>query len=136
MISIYHQKITIVRSRKPAENTINEELQWFGDSLGLFNLRDRDKSCFRVFIELLKSAKRKQPLSSDELAYRLNLSRGTVIHHITKLMEAGLVTAYKNRYMLRVDNLKELINELKEDITRTCDDLKTIAEEIDKRLGL
>ena len=102
----------------------------------MFNLRDKDKSCFRVFIELLKAAKRKQPLSSDELAYRLNLSRGTVIHHITKLMEAGLVTAYKNRYMLRVDNLKELINELKEDITRTCDDLKTIAEEIDKRLGL
>ena len=136
MIRIFHQRITIIKTRKPMEHNINDELQWLGSSLGLFNLRDKDKSCFRVFIELLKAAKRKQPLSSDELAYRLNLSRGTVIHHITKLMEAGLVTAYKNRYMLRVDNLKELINELKEDITRTCDDLKTIAEEIDKRLGL
>ena len=136
MIRIFHQRITIISSRKPAEHNINNELQWVGDSLGLFNLRDKDKSCFRIFIELLKAAKRKQPLSSDELAYRLNLSRGTVIHHITKLMEAGIVVAHKNRYMLRVDNLKELIDEVERDIKRTCDDLKLIADDIDKRLGL
>src|SRR3990167_11073730 len=80
-------KITIISLRRPLEKTINQELQWFGNSLGLFNLRDKDKSCFRVFIELLKAAKANMPLTSDELAYRLNLSRGTVIHHINKLME-------------------------------------------------
>ena len=136
MISIYHQKITIVRSRKPAENTINEELQWFGDSLGLFNLRDRDKSCFRVFIELLKSAKRKQPLSSDELAAKLRLSRGTVIHHINRLMDSGLVVHERKKYLLRVHNLKELVDEIKKDIERTCLDLKEIGDDIDRRLGL
>ena len=136
MISIYHQKITIVRSRKPTENTINEELQWFGDSLGLFNLRDRDKSCFRVFIELLKSAKRKQPLSSDELAAKLRLSRGTVIHHINRLMDSGLVVHERKKYLLRVHNLKELVDEIKKDIERTCLDLKEIGDDIDRRLGL
>ena len=136
MISIYHQKITIVRSRKPTENTINEELQWFGDSLGLFNLRDRDKSCFRVFIELLKSAKRKQPLSSDELAAKLRLSRGTVIHHINMLMDSGLVVHERKKYLLRVHNLKELVDEIKKDIERTCLDLKEIGDDIDRRLGL
>lgn len=136
MIRISHHRITIIKSRKPAEHNINEELQWLGSSLGLFNLRDKDKSCFRLFIELLKAAKRKHPLSSDELAFRLGLSRGTVIHHITKLMEAGIVIVYKNMYMLRVDNLKEIINELEKDIKRTCDDLRDIADDIDKRLGL
>lgn len=136
MIRIFHQRITIVRARKPAERSINDELQWVGDSLGLFNVRDKDKSCFRVFIELLKAAKLKHPLSSDELAYRLGLSRGTVIHHITRLMESGIVVAHKNRYMLRVDNLTELISEVEEDIKRTCNDLKRVADNIDKRLGL
>jgi len=136
MIRIYHQKITIVRTRKPSEKNINQELQWFGNSLGLFNLRDKDKSCFRVFIELLKAAKAKMPLSSDELAYRLNLTRGTVIHHINKLMDAGIVIYDGKRYMLRVDNLKDLVDEVEKDIERTCSDLKNIAKEIDERLGL
>jgi len=136
MIRVYHQKITIVKRRRPVEKTINQELQWFGDSLGLFNLRDRDKSCFRVFIELLKSAKRKEMLSSDELAFRLGLSRGTVIHHINRLMDSGLVVHEKKKYLLRVNNLKELVDEVKKDIERTCSDLKEVADDIDRRLGL
>ncbi|MBU0627678.1 MAG: HTH domain-containing protein [Nanoarchaeota archaeon] len=136
MVRIYRQKIIIVTSRKPVERAINEELQWFGDSLGLFNLRDKDKSCFRVFIELLKSTKRKQAVSSDDLAYRLNLTRGTVIHHINKLMESGIVVYEKKKYLLRVDNLKQLVEEIRKDIDRTCLDLREVAEEIDRRLGL
>lgn len=136
MIRIYQHKVTIVASRKPHERTINEELQWFGQSLGLFNLRDRDKSCFRVFIELLKSAKRKEPLSSDELARKLDLTRGTVIHHINKLIEAGIVVPGKKKYLLRVDNLKLLVEEIEKDIERACSDLKEVADDIDRRLNL
>lgn len=136
MIRIHHQRITIVSSIKPVEKTVNKELQYLGTSLGLFNLRDKDKSCFRIFIELLKAAKVRYPLTSDEIAYRTNLTRGTVVHHITKLMEAGIVINEKNRYMLRVHNLRELINEVEKDVKRICEDLKEIAEEIDIRLGL
>jgi len=130
------QRITIVNIRKPSEHNVNQELQWFGSSLGLFNLRDKDKSTFRVFIELLKSAKAKQTLTSDELGARLDLSRGTIIHHINKLIEYGLVIHEGNTYILRVDNLKSLIVELEKDLRRACDDLKEVAKEIDERLGL
>ena len=130
------QRITIVNIKKPSEHNINQELQWFGSSLGLFNLRDKDKSCFRVFIELVKSTKEQKILTSDDLAYRLELSRGTVIHHINKLMESGLVVHEGNRYTLRVDSLKTLVEEVEKDIQRACDDLKRVAEEIDGKLGL
>lgn len=130
------QRITIVNIRKPAEHNVNQELQWFGSSLGLFNLRDRDKSTFRVFIELLKSAKGRQMLTSDELAAKLSLSRGTIIHHINKLIESGLVIHEGNTYTLRVENLKSLIEEVEKDIKRACEDLKEVAKEIDNRLGL
>ena len=130
------QRISIVNIRKPAEHNVNQELQWFGSSLGLFNLRDRDKSTFRVFIELLKSAKAGSTLTSDELAAKLDLSRGTIVHHINKLIEHGLVIHEGNRYILRVDNLKNLIEELEKDLRRACDDLKDVAKEIDERLGL
>ncbi len=130
------QRITIVQIRKPAEHNVNQELQWLGTSLGLFNIRDKDKSCFRVFIELLKSAKTHHMITSDELAARLGLSRGTIIHHINKLMESGLVVHEGNKYILRVENLVSLIEELEKDIERACDDLKEVAKEIDSRLGL
>ncbi len=132
----YFQRITIMNVRRPVQKNINEELQWLGSSLGLFNLRDRDKSCFRVFIELIKNAKIGKPLSSDEMAYRLGLSRGTVVHHINKLIDSGIVMQAERGYILRVGTLRELIDEVEKDLRRTCDELRDMAEEIDKSLGL
>ena len=80
-------KVTVVRIRKELSGNVNQELQWVGNSLGLFNLRDRDSSCFRVFITLVKRAKQNTPITSDDVADRLRLSRGTVVHHLNKLKE-------------------------------------------------
>lgn len=131
----YIQRITIIKLRKPVQKNINQELQWLGSSLGLFNLRDKDKSCFRVFIEMVKSAKQNRPLSSDELAFKLSLSRGTIIHHIHKLLESGIVIHINDGYILRVNNLQELIDEVEKDMLRTCNELKKMAKEIDGELG-
>jgi predicted transcriptional regulator len=130
------QRVTLIRRRKPLKQDINEELQWLGSSLGLFGLRDKDKSLFRIFIEILKSAKAQKGLTSDELAYKLNLSRGTVIHHMKKLMGSGIVIQEQNRYIMRVNTLTALIDEIKRDAERISDDLKDIAGDIDRKLGL
>ncbi len=130
------RKITIIKSRKPAENDINKDLQWFSESLGLFSDRDKERSCFRIFVELVKSSRRKQLLSSNELAERTNLSRGTVIHHINRLIESGLVSVYDGKYLLRVENLETLVAEVQKDLNRVFSDLKEIARELDSELGL
>ncbi len=130
------QRITIINIRKPDAVNINSELQWLASSLGLINLRDKDKSCFRIFIELLKSSKEKHELSSDELAFSLGLSRGTVVHHLNKLMESGLVVNEHNRYVLRVATLHALVDEIERDFKRACEELRDAAEEMDRKLGL
>jgi len=131
-----YKKITIIQTRRPARQSINDKLQWLANSLGLFNLRDKDNSCFRIFIELIKAAKTEQQLTSDQLAYQLGLSRGTIVHHLNKLMESGLIVVRKNRYFLRVNNLKQLISEVERDVDDTLRDLKQMAKEIDDQLGL
>jgi len=133
---IHTQKITIVRIQRHKDDTLNEQLQWFGQALGLFNARDREGSCFRVFIELLKAAKYRQPMSSDDIAFRLDLSRGTVVHHINKLMESGLVITHGRGYMLRVNSLDMLVDEIKNDVDRTLTTLKDVAQRLDEHLGL
>ena len=135
IIPMRFTRITIIKERVPERN-INDELQWFGASLGLFSLRDKDKSCFRIFIILLKSLKTQKTLTSDELASATNLSRGTVIFHLNKLMEAGIVTQERSKYALNVENLKELVDLTEDNIKKTLDNLRVVAEDIDKRLGL
>jgi len=129
-------KITLIRIRKnPSETNINEELQWLGNSLGLFNLRDRDSSCFRVFITLVKTTKQDAPLSSDEIAQRLHLTRGTAVHHLTKLMESGIVVRVQGGYLLREARLSNIINDLKRDTETAFIELQHVAKEIDEKLG-
>ncbi len=130
------QRITVVNLRKPNQKNINMELQWLGSSLGLFGERDKDKSCFRIFIELVKTTKHNTPLSSDELAEKLHLSRGTVVHHLHKLLDSGMVVSERKGYLLRNNSLQELMDEMEADMLRTFIELKKMAEEIDRDLGL
>jgi len=131
---VRQQRITIIRASKPRSNNINDELQWFGSSLGLFTLRDKDKSSFRIFIELFRNARKKEGLTSDELAERLGLTRGTVVHHLKKLIDSGIVVPDRKRYILRVDSLQALIDELERDMRQACEDLKEVARDIDEKL--
>ncbi len=130
------QRITVVRTKKPEFQTINDELQWFAGSLGLFNLRDKDRTCFRIFIELIKQSRTSEVISSDELAQRLHLTRGTVVHHLNKLLETGLIINNRNRYELRVTSLQALVDMIQEDFTKTCSQLKEVAKSLDEKLRL
>lgn len=129
------QRITIIRYRVPQQENVNVQLQWLGNSLGLFGTRDKDKSCFRIFIELLKETKKGTSLTSDELASRLNLSRGTVVHHLHKLKDSGIIVYEDNGYLLRVNSLSQLIAELEQDTLRTLSILKKVANDIDTSLN-
>lgn len=129
-------RVTVVRIKKPIKKDVNEDLQWLGSSLGLFKLRDRNSSCFRVFIELLKNARQHKSVSSDELAFKTHLSRGTVVHHLHNLIAAGLVIPENSQYILRETNLEKIVDKIKRDINSIFDEIKSMAEELDDELNL
>lgn len=128
------RRITIVKVRRTNNDNINQELQWIGNSLGLFNLRDRDSSCFRVFITLVRKAKSEKMLSSDEIANNLHLSRSTVVYHLTRLIDSGLVVRESDGYQLRENNLHALIKDIHRDVDAVFNDLQQVAQEIDEKL--
>src|SRR3989344_4197290 len=127
--------VTFVELPLPKDHDINYELQWLGSSLGLFGERDRDRSCFRVFITIVKDGRRR-PMSSDQIAEQLDLSRGTVVHHINNLIKAGIVTHERGGYALRVERLQTLIDELQRDVDKMLGNLKKISRDIDEWMGL
>jgi predicted transcriptional regulator len=126
------KRVTIIKIRRIPQENVNANLQWLGNSLGLFGLRDKDSSCFRIFITLVK--KPAQAVSSDEIAERLNLSRGTVVHHLIKLMDSGIVIREKEGYFLREQSLLRLIDDLRKDTDSIFAELTAVAKEIDERI--
>ncbi|MGM5481778.1 MAG: ArsR family transcriptional regulator [Nanobdellota archaeon] len=129
-------RVTIIREMIKPKNNINDLLLLFGQSLGLFGLRDKDKSCYRIFITLVKALKVNVELSSDELAAQTGLSRGTVVHHLNRLMEAGIVTNYRNKYYINYDSLEDLVKDMKRTVARMLDEIEYVAKRIDNGLGL
>jgi len=129
------KRFTIVRIRKVPSQDVNQELQWLGNALGLFNLRDRESSCFRVFITLVKRAKNNEAISSDGIAEKLDLSRSTVLHHLNRLVDAGIVVREQGGYALREANLSQVVKNIHQDVETTFSELQKIADEIDKKLG-
>src|SRR3989344_824377 len=129
------KRFTIVRIRKIPSQDVNQELQWLGNAMGLFNLRDKESSCFRVFITLVKRAKNSQPISSEGIAEKLDLSRSTVLHHLNRLVDAGIVSREKGGYALREANLSQVVKNIHQDVETTFSELQKIADEIDKKLG-
>ncbi len=124
-------KITVVRVRKPKEQDINDELQWVSRSLGLFSERDKEKSCYRIFLALLKEHK---PMSSEDIADFTNLSRATVLHHINKLIESGMVVSERERYLLR-DDVDKLIDDIEADIISTLNEVRKTTRHIKQVLN-
>lgn len=128
-------KITIIKVRKGDPGNVNKDLQWLGNSLGLFGLRDRDSSCFRIFITLVRRARDNKAMSSDLIADRLDLTRGTVVHHLKKLMESGIVVREKEGYLLREANLSSVIKDIKRDFDAVISEMEDVAKEIDEKIG-
>lgn len=134
--TMYFQRIVITTIKRPRSTTINEELQWFGNSLGLFGERDKNKSCFRMFIELVKAVKQEQGLTSEELAQKLGLTRATIVHHLNTLMERGIIVHQANQYIIRGDKLSELVEDIQRDVERQLIEIRKAAEELDRVLEL
>jgi len=130
------QQIIIKKITSPAPGDINNDIDYICKSLGYFSPRDKQDTAGRIFRLLVKEACQPDKcLSSDEIADRLDLTRGAIIHHLNNFISAGIVVKERNRYRLRSSSLQKSIEEIREDIDRMMSQVIKIAKEIDKRLG-
>ncbi|MFT4309295.1 MAG: ArsR family transcriptional regulator [Candidatus Woesearchaeota archaeon] len=128
------RKKIIIYWHKSQGDDINSQLKWICRTLGLFPIRDYNSSMYRVFIELIKDAQSERHSSSDEIAMRVGLTRGTVVHHLNNLMNSGIVIRQDNHYILKDRNVKEMIEGIRTEINELFDEMDRAAENIDKYL--
>ena len=118
----------------PKSNT-NEEIHWISQALGLFNERDKEKSCHRIFVELIKAKKDNKLMNSQGLANKSNLSRATVLHHLNKLIESNIVREENYEFELIDPNLNSIILRLKKEINDFMNEMEKISRRLDEELG-
>jgi predicted transcriptional regulator len=130
-------QIKIIKRNVPDGASLNDLLQWYGASIGLFSPRDKDSSCFRIFITLFHDVKDgSKGLKSEEIAEQTDLSRGTVVHHLNKLMDRGIVAQAKNEYFLKVDSLTTMTDLIRDEVNDALDDIESVADRVDDHLDL
>ena len=129
-------QITIKKIELPAPGNINDDIDYICRSFGYFTERDKKDTAGRIFQLIVKEAcGGKKGMTSDEIARRLNLTRGAIVHHLNHFISTGLVIRTRNMYHLRSQSLQKSIEEIKEDIDRILAQMLKIASEIDSRLG-
>jgi predicted transcriptional regulator len=130
------RRILLQEIRPPSKSDEDEDIEWLCRSLNLFTKKDSGKSAYKVFRILLKSSLKGKPKTSTEIADELDLARGTVLFHMKKFYDAGLVEqASGRRYVLRESSLEETIEEMMRDSERIFEKMRRIASEIDKDMG-
>lgn len=130
------QQIIIKKIRSPAPGSLDEDIDYLCKSLGYFTQRDKQDTAGKIFRLLVREAcKTEQHLTSDEIAEKLSLTRGAIIHHLNSFISAGIVLKENNKYRLRSGSLQKSIEEIREDIDRIMQQMIKIAMEIDEKLG-
>ncbi len=129
-------KIVIRRIERPFSSSLKKEFEWLCKSLGFFEPIDRDKTASEIFLEVVKATEEGKPLTSSQLAKRVEMSRGSVVNHLNNLQRSGLVVRQGRFYLASSRSMFRTIEEIEEDIDRIFAKMKKTAREIDEEFGL
>lgn len=127
---------TVRKLREPTDKELDKDIEWVCNSLGFVTPRDQDKTAFRILMALIRAAKKGKGLTSEELTLVVEPTIGSVFYHLKKLMKAGLVVKINSTYELRMHSFLKTIEEIEKEIKMVLSDIKTIAKDIDHKVGL
>jgi predicted transcriptional regulator len=130
------QQIILRYLEKPHVKSLEDDLLWLCDSFGFSSGRDTESTATRIVFSLLEKLSNDEITSSETLAEDLEIKISRVNHHLRNLNDSGLLYRKKRLVYLRGGSLKAAVKEMRKDSERIFDELESIAEEIDFRIGI
>ena len=130
------EEILIRRIPKPHEETRDELLAWFVESLGLEHGRDIHQTLRRILDVLLTLSQASRLLTTEQLEAELLMPSSRINHHIRLLIKAGVLERDKRSIRLRGRTIEETVEEIRRDSERIFDDIIRMARMLDEAYGL
>lgn len=125
-------KIVIRSVDKPAYKGPDELIQWFCEALGLSNANGKDSIEAEILKRFIVAAANNTGISSSQIRLKPEVARSTVIYHINRFIDSGLVVKRGRKYYLRAQELSGSIEEIEYDINREMMRLLDTAREFDR----
>jgi DNA-binding transcriptional ArsR family regulator len=125
------EQIIIRFIEKPDQNDAEGIIRWYCDVFGLSS-READnpveEQILKAFVEAAREGK---GLSSSELDLETKLARSTVIYHLNRFRDAGLIVKRGRKYYLRAGEMEKVIQEIGYDLERELRGLIDSAKRLD-----
>ncbi len=127
-------KIVIKAVNRPSGQRPDMLLRWFCEAFGLSDSEDEGGIEFIILRNLTYAAYENRGYSSMELKEHVSLGRSTVVYHLNKFIESGLVVKRGRRYYLRSTDMSTAIEEIEYDLNKEMMKLLDAAREFDRMM--
>ncbi len=108
-------------------------IRWFCRVFGLAT-REGDSIEEQIFRNFAEAAYHNKGIASSELRLDTELTRSTVIYHLNRFIDAGLLVKRGRRYFMRASELSKAIEEIEYDIDRELHRMLDTAREFDRMM--
>jgi hypothetical protein len=128
------ERIVIRFLERPDSNDPEQIIKWFCEVFGLTSGEDKNPIEEQILRSFVDAAQRDSGLSSSELKLDTDLARSTVIYHLNRFIDAGLLVKRGRKYHLRASEMQKAIEEIEYDVGREMQRMMDTAKQFDMML--
>ncbi|MGC8478980.1 MAG: winged helix-turn-helix domain-containing protein [Candidatus Micrarchaeia archaeon] len=128
-------KEIVIRSvDKPVREKDNVDalIKWFCEAFGLSKEDEKDSIEEEILKKFIYAALKDKGISSGELKFGKPIPRSTIIYHLNRFIDAGLIIKRGRRYYLRSVDMAGVIKELEYDMDREIRRMLDMAEDLNR----
>lgn len=125
-------RIAIRQVNRPNRESMGEIIEWFCE---VFDLADKDNELEpAIFKEIVSNSMKEGGITSKELTDELDMPRSTVIYHLNRFIDTGLVVRKGRKYQLRAGDLASTIEDIQSDMLREFGRMIGLAQKMDEMI--
>ncbi len=128
------EQIVIRFIEKPDQNDAEGIIRWFCDVFGLTSQEEENPVEEQILKSFIEAARDGKGLSSGELDLETKLARSTIIYHLNRFRDAGLLVKKGRKYYLRASEMEKVVQEIGYDLERELRGLIDASKRLDMML--
>jgi predicted transcriptional regulator len=127
-----NKEIVIRSIEKPSRGKENADtlIRWFCVAFGLSKSDEKESLEEKILKKFIYAAFKNEGLSSSEISFGKPIPRSTIIYHLNRFVELGIIVKRGRKYYLRAMDMASTIKELEYDMNREMMKMFDIAEEL------
>ncbi len=126
------EKIVIRAVQMPNQKRPDEMIRWFCAVFGFSSEQGESTIEEQILEKFADAAYRGNGLSSSELTFKQKIARSTVIYHLNRFIDAGIIVKKGRKYYLRATDMSTVMEEIEYDLDREMRKMINAAREFDR----